>query len=315
MKGRNYSAVRRGAVFIVSAILLAACATATDPDVAPPTQNVQTSGPPSSNWVIRLPSEDLVDFRGVADFDNAGIGTAQVLYPAPNIIGFAIALVAHGVISGSTQSAQRNRIRTQADSVLTPYQPFLGAFKNRELFEQALRHVAMPQQGQVIEPSATIANVRLILNATPVFSMTQDQVALVLNTDVQVLSTKDPATPIYSNTIKVVSTPIASSEPAGYWSANSGEALKGQSSKLLANAIDLALNQVDRESKVEGVQKTFRYVEGKVERMERGELLNESCDRLVVKTLRGWLLSIPLKRDGQTGAGNTACNSASPNSG
>ena len=42
-------------------------------------------------------------------------------------------------------------------------------------------------------------------------------------------------------------------------------------------------------------ERTFRYVEGGKDRMERAQLVTPGCERVVVRTLRGWLLSIPVR--------------------
>lgn len=296
-------------------MLLSSCATAPNTDMGLSSRDAQANVAPNLNWALRLPSQELVDFRGVADFDNVGGGTRPIVYPAPNAIVLAIGLIAHGIVSETVQNTQRNRVRTQADAVLAPYQSILANFKTRELYEHGIRRIAASQPGQLVDASAKAENLRWTVHSMPVFSMTQDQIALALHVDVQIFSTKDSATPVYSNTIKIVSAPIEPTEPNVYWNSNLGEPLKAESAKLFATAIELALNEVENPLKADGAQKTFRYIEGKIERMERGELLAESCDRMTIRTLRGWILSIPRKIGDPSRADVASCHSSPARSG
>jgi hypothetical protein len=43
----------------------------------------------------------------------------------------------------------------------------------------------------------------------------------------------------------------------------------------------------------EGVFRTVRYQEGGAEKIERAQVLEQQCGRTVLRTLRGWLLSVP----------------------
>lgn len=47
-------------------------------------------------------------------------------------------------------------------------------------------------------------------------------------------------------------------------------------------------NEADR-------QKTFRYFQGGEKKFERGNLVKDDCDRLIIRNLRGGLISIPKK--------------------
>ena len=43
---------------------------------------------------------------------------------------------------------------------------------------------------------------------------------------------------------------------------------------------------------------TVRYPRGGAERMERAQILRESSERVVLKTLRGWIMSVPVAAKG-----------------
>jgi hypothetical protein len=50
----------------------------------------------------------------------------------------------------------------------------------------------------------------------------------------------------------------------------------------------------------ESPHRTFRYPEGGVEKMERAQLVEAHCGRALLRTLRGWLMSVPVKVEGES---------------
>lgn len=136
------------------------------------------------------------------------------------------------------------------------------------------------------------------VESTPVFSLTQDQSAIILENIISVHDHAIPSTVVYQNTVKVVSQARKETDLVGFWTANQGETLKEESTRLFADSLDIALNEAaNGADKDSNPQKTFRYLEGSVEKMERGQLISNRCGRVVIKTLRGGLMSIPARRE------------------
>jgi hypothetical protein len=50
--------------------------------------------------------------------------------------------------------------------------------------------------------------------------------------------------------------------------------------------------------------RTVRYRLGGEERMERAQVLSERCDRLLIRNLRGWLMSVPVQCAQETAPGS-----------
>ncbi|MBC7957340.1 MAG: hypothetical protein H7Y33_15890 [Cytophagales bacterium] len=89
--------------------------------------------------------------------------------------------------------------------------------------------------------------------------------------------------------------------------------LRHESALLLAESVDLVLAELAKgPDATELSQKTIRYPEGGGEKMERAALVGERCDRVLLKTLRGWLMSVPRQVasgtacEGERSAGATA---------
>lgn len=248
-------------------------------------------------WSIRTPSVEKVVFRGSVNFDNAGLGTGAMLYPAPNAAGLLAALLTHGLLNEGARKAQKEQLQAQADAMLKPYEPVLGAFTHDRLLRDALPRTALGERWRVLG-AADARTEAWLVEAAPLFSMARDQRALVLDNTLRVFA---PATdtPALAQAIRVVSDPIDAPAEAA-WLAEEGRRLTDESARLLALSLDVMLDEAsgarsDRDTP--RAQKTFRYPEGGTERIERAELLAQGCRRLLLRTLRGALLSVPAPND------------------
>ena len=253
---------------------------------------------PIESWTLRLPKEDNVAYQGAASFDEAGLASAAMLYPAPNLGGFLAALITHGVLLEGSRSAQKRKIREDADKVLQPYQDVLRNFRHGELMQQGLARTATGGAKRLV-PFSEKPGAELFVESEPLFSMTQDQSAIILDNAITIYAPHAPATPAYQNIVRVVSHAEKRDDLVAFWNANAGEALKGQSIGLFAESLDLALGDIagGRERTKAAPHRTVRYLEGGVQRMERAQVIDESCKRLVLRNLRGWLMSVPPRRD------------------
>jgi hypothetical protein len=244
-------------------------------------------------WLLRIPESTVVSFRGVASFDAAGQGEGFMLYPAPGLVGFAAALLTHGVLVDSVKESQKARIREQADEVLKPYAAALAAFTPAVLLGEGIARMrtegskrsALPAEGSTVE---------WLVESTPVFAMTQDRRALVMDNGIVVFRPGGKET-AYRNVVRVVSNPVETPIEAGaHWGEAEGQRLREAAATMWADSIDAAISQVDA-TQGEATEKTVRYLEGGTERMERSQVIASRCGRLLIRTLRGELMSVPVR--------------------
>ncbi len=274
---------------------------------------------PARTWSLRLPTIEKVVFRGGVSHDAAGMGTAQMMYPAPNPVGLLAAILTHSLVSTSLRESQKSQMQLEADKVLQPFEPVLSTFTNRRLMEEGVRKMAAGGPKRVVAPAES-AGTDWLIESAPVFSMTQDRGALVLDNAVRIFgpgSTKAA----YAQTVRVVSSPLApmpvlpspsasavtapaeaasAPELTPMWLESDGRRLIESSVELFAESLDVALEQASASAlDATAPHRTFRYAEGGSERMERAQLVSERCGRTLIRTLRGWLMSIPTT--GETG--------------
>ncbi len=229
-----------------------------------------------------------------------------MVYVAVDPISFLAEIAAHAAISGHIGNQRENARVTAANQVLVPYRPVLDKFLSQELVDGALADPIFggkppPLCGdQVSEETWTVETAAL-------FSMTQDQQAILIENLVSLFPpaphaadspkkpgmNKNPPVTARKQMVKVVAEPIAGEDLQGLWNNNDGELLKAVSQHLLAQSLDIAVKSAAGFGESVTPYKTYRYREGAQQNMERARLIATSEDRLLVETLRGWLLSIP----------------------
>jgi hypothetical protein len=247
----------------------------------------------AEDWSLRLPKDDKVVFRGMVDPDKAGLRSPYGMLYGPGPVGALITLGIQSAVVDTVRSRQMQKLQEEADKVLSPYEEALGSYSHKELMQKALDKSATP--GRKLVDFAEKPGTGWFVESTPVFAMTQDQKAIVMENAVLIYAPGASAAS-YQNIVRVVSQPKPEADPADYWNANRGEKLKEESATLLAHSLDLALREAMRPQRAEDApQRTFRYVEGAVEKIERAELVSEYCNRWVIRNLRGFLMSVPAR--------------------
>lgn len=247
---------------------------------------------------LRLPPGDRVAFRGVVAGEGVSGPGGQILYPAPNAAGFLASIFTHALIVGSVEESRKSKQQEAADRVLAPYRPTLDAITPATLMQRAMVRMRSPGARRLLPPSETTAQGWRV-ESLPVFSMTQDQSALIVDNAIAVFVSAAGTVPTHQLVVRVVSDPLETQDSLAHWTGGDGEALKDGSARLAAASLDLALMAAKAPVAAEPpVHRTVRYYEGRVEKMERGELLAEDCGRRLLRNLRGWLMSVPLSRPG-----------------
>lgn len=261
-----------------------------------------------TGFSLRLPPPDLVTFHGIVSYDSAGAPPSQFLYPAPSIAGLLVAIATHGAIVESSKTAEKEKLRQSADKVLEPYRAVLQTFSNTELITRGIEGLRTIGEMKILD-AGDEGNIGWVMSSSPVFWLSQDESTLVLENTIQIASPSAIPTslPPYETIVKVVSRSRSDTHVSQAWMAENGKQLKQESVDLFTHSIMLVVADATRlPERSDGAQKTFRYNEGKTLKIERAHLVHELCDRAIVRTLRGWLLSIPQR--GAIGENESQCD-------
>lgn len=250
------------------------------------------AAPAESDWSLRMPVQQKVDFRGQVSFDKAGQGAGGMVYPTNGLglAGLLVGIATHATIVNSTRSGEKSHMEKEADKVLQPFLETLDGFRLDEL-----AGLALPAEANMQLLPDNAHPTGMVIVSAPVFYMTQDRSALILDNTVSVFNAASGDKPLYQNTVRVVSRTSEAADLVAHWQVEAGKALRDESAALFRLSLDI-VRQHALAPREDAAARTFRYQEGKKEAMERAQLVDQRCDRALVKNLRGWLMSIPLKR-------------------
>lgn len=244
---------------------------------------------------MRMPKEDLVSFAALANEDTVAGQPGFMMYAGP-LPAALVGVVAHGAIESQKQARERKSKNTLSDLVLAPYQSSLSHFTNAELMRRALDGLTTHGDKALIRHGER-AGLGWLIECSPQFFMTQDARSLVLQNSI-VIHSPDAASPAtFKNVVEVVAPPRApvGKDSENTWMVQDGALLAAVSVDLLRESVNLALSELHGDfAGHSAAYHTVRYPRGGAERMERAQILREGSERVVLKTLRGWIMSVPV---------------------
>ncbi len=264
--------------------------------------------PDPTDWLVRLPATDKLAFKGMLSGKGAGADKGSMVMYGGGLVGLLAGIATHAAISSAVLTSQQRAEQYEADKVLEPYRPTLDSLSTAKLAQLGTVKMVRGGAKRVAAPGAQAPGEWLI-ESTPVFTLTQDERAIVLDNAVVVRAPEAPFPAVYKGVVRVVSDP----RPAGdeqspllaAWTASEGEALQQETSGLWAESLDMVLAELNKGpggSNAQVTQKTIRFPEGGATKVERASIVEERCGRTVVKTLRGWLMSVPTGKSCETQA-------------
>jgi phage gp45-like len=125
--------------------------------------------------------------------------------------------------------------------------------------------------------------------------LTQDQKTIIINDNVVIRIPGQTPEVAHKSIIRVISAAENSADSSSFWTGNQGENIKGISSQLHAQSIDIALQTFAAAKSTESKPfQTVRYKEGLSDKVERAQVIHKDCDRMLIKNLRGVFISAPV---------------------
>jgi hypothetical protein len=248
----------------------------------------------NSQWMLELPNDGPVVYHGVYSLDEAGTGKGGMLYPAPSAAGLVAAIVTHALIINSVKNEQKNQLQLNADQVLSNYQEALNHFKYGELIQRTVERLSITPAAEHVKAQG-YSERRMIIESAPTFMLTQDQKTIIINDNVVIRIPGQTPEVAHKSMIRVISAAENSADSSSFWTGNQGENIKGISSQLHAQSIDIALQTFAAGKSAESKPfQTVRYKEGLSDKVERAQVIHKDCDRMLIKNLRGVFISAPV---------------------
>lgn len=246
---------------------------------------------------LRILDPSPIAFHGIPADANPGQSTGMV-YPAYGLVGFVAAIATHAALMKAHESHEQTRQEEAAEASLDPFRSDLANLSLRTLLDRPDSPPSSRPAYRILPDADAASASGWQVALSPTFLLSQDRRVLIL--EAKVSASPPPAlegASPYSNLLRVVSAPRQDTETGATASPEQAQHLIDDSAALLRQALEM-LSHALREKEPqdhEGArqQRTVRYVQGDKQRFERGQVLVESCDRIELKTLRGWLMSVP----------------------
>jgi hypothetical protein len=240
---------------------------------------------------------------GVVNNDTAPSPSAGMVY-GPGAVGFVASIFFQNLATSGSRNSHNNKLQEEADKVIAPYSKSLDKFEYTELMEQSLK--LMSSNNRITKDPSSIENDWRV-SVMPSFRMTQDQSALMVENVVSLYknANKTEEKPDFSATVRVWSTPESATDTVSLWVENNGEKLKNLAASLTTQSIEIAINEwTQKEKREQPAYTSVRYLQGSIVSIERAQILDTRCDRLLIRNLRNVLVSVP-----QVTIASQACSS------
>ncbi|MBT0959802.1 hypothetical protein [Denitromonas iodatirespirans] len=228
--------------------------------------------------------------------DNGSTNAYQMLYPAPNMAAFIAGVATHAALQSAANDARATAQSRQSDRVLAPYVNAIGKLDTHGVFHEALRMRQSQAEISMSADATSASSLQVHLAAHAIMAQSQRALIVDLVARIDQMAGQDDEF-AFVHKVRVISDPILAEDDAVsmYWLENDGHRLKTTTENLLAKAIDLFVADATRHLAPSTLsQISARYRFGNEQRTERADLLAEPCGRQILRTLRGWVLSVPV---------------------
>ena len=257
--------------------------------------------PENAKLFVKVP-EGIATFIGKAPDYRGKTQSSAMLYPAVTPVDFFASVIAHAAVSESVRNSDKNSLQSIADKVIEPYRAYSDSLKNKTLVNQ-LKEIALSRGFTLSKYENSQHGDDLILDITPIYLLNKTEETLILRNQFLVYKKKyqnkkeKKKRLLFQNQIEVFSDVTIPGIAQEHWLKNDGENLKNEMNKLFSESLNLIAERISSTAKDANVKyKNYRYNDGDGVVFERAITLSENCEKVIFKTLRGWLKSIPANR-------------------
>ncbi len=236
----------------------------------------------STIFTVKFQNNTIVDFRG--EFNRKQMNAnGAILYSGDAGAGGLVAqLFVHAVINNSAQNSHLNAQQVSANMVLEPIKNILDKFIQADLLDENSDFIDSRNN-----------DTDFYIESMPIFFLSQDLRHIILKNKIKV-TFLDNKKPIYENLIEVISPPLANKPSVEKIQDNGGAAFKEFAKDLFQHSLSLVVLDLKNKltSEIEK-EKSHKFYQGDNLRVERGQVVYQFNDMVVIKNLRGWLIAYP----------------------
>ena len=242
---------------------------------------------------LHIPFEQA-QFIGKTDKEIFTAAHGQMMYPG-GAASFFAAIAIHAGVSESAKNERKNGAQKVADAYVQPFLPAAQQLSYNTLWESFVASESAEQYdfSYLVDPEQLPEKeMGILVVAQPIFMMNKEQDTLSIRTTVSIYSSEQPDKLLYSNQAEFIAKASPDKDPMVFWLADSYKNLHATMHQLFEESILSLMIDSSGGYNVEGVKtKNYQYFEGEMKMFERGTLLFEDKDKVLIRTLRGWIKS------------------------
>lgn len=263
---------------------------------------------------VHVNQDHPVTFAGKRSIHNAVDGAPMaMMYPGDSAGVFLGALLIHGLVNSGASQVKKSREQAELDKVLIPFDEHIAEFDSNYFLSRAgaVNDVEPIKNVDLLIGEKQSSASRWDMTITPVYAMTQTKKSfIVLNTltfsdrslsgrearRAKQLAKKRKSHDRDPNkqTVVIVSDPIAEENMDNYWLSENAQVFRDSVNQFYKESLRMGLARHYGHLKAsDDKQKTIRYLEDGVKKIERGYVVSEDCRRTLFETLAGELKSVP----------------------
>lgn len=232
-----------------------------------------------------LDTQQPIDIRGDYSHDRS-IEGAHMMYQGPPAAALA-QLFTHAAISSSLKEEKLRAQQDAANEAILPLRNLASTIHIDSLVTENTFYTA----------ELNLENKKLV-HVKPIFfsdsTMTNLSLKLVAWIDLPASKSSKKINKQYQNIIEVHAKPLTEEERGRLLSDSSELSLRLKS--LFNSAVLSVQRDVSGEYSSPVAQQTLHILEGKKKEFMRGEVLEQSCESVVVKNLRNWIIHYPSEK-------------------
>ena len=285
-------------------LLLSGCSGNGSNSTIEPATTAIPSKPSDEIFQLHFPNQDKVQFLGKIDTSQKAGDGAAVMYPGEaGVAGFVAAIAAHSIAASSVKNSRKKQMQESANRILQPFSQVIEQLAFEQLYPQSLTLPGNTAPTVNLEPySEHSADNKWIIESTPTFYVTLEKKDLILQNAIRIYESAKPDNSAYQNTIAVVFNDTGTHLSNDGVPIDNGNPFASTVKNLFKESLDLAISDfINQQSPPDSYQTTtVRYLEDGEKKVERGNVMISSCEKIVFKTLRKWIKSVPqMKKDNQ----------------
>lgn len=262
---------------------------------------------PKTHYTARLDSEKKIEqskiiflqikksnmmFIGNINTDDLVSKAQMGAYIAIDPISFMAQLAAHSAVIENDKNKLKIELQNKANKVLIPLQEGIDQVETESLKLLALNSLSRnyPEHDFVtIKEDADY-----LMVTEPIFVVVDDSSQIIVKNIISLYKLSEPKRALYQNMVEVMSKKVLTKDTVGHWQANDFEFFVNEVERIFQDSILLAARDIQNTLPESYEEKTMKFYEGTKPHYERVKVIENSCNSILYRNLRGWLKQAPI---------------------